>query len=719
MTKLTVSLQPQESGKTFVYNYGNVTITVTLDKSQKASDTYHIILYNEHLMLLAAAGTADSEVSRRGKTIVFVSPAKHIWLPGDYFLLLRDSSGKVLRFDIQLDENATFHCNAPRLCPRMSDEDMLSGPLSEHLSTWRYLSNIPGTMQLRRWAIERSKKNEVNKLRVSHNMENLKLCNNMLLCGVNGHHLGFETSFMLQASDVKTERSYGSCATFYDMTRNNPYEALNEFFSEKPDTSEPDTLHVLFPSFPDMTKRTYVFSEIGALTENGGRQIMKKILANWPDTNKSAIFRGTQQELDSLLEQYPTLGEHFPAENRLKLEPYSCDELIHFMFFVIKTHKLQLMPEATDKLCRVTREAYGRGLITHWNKKHIADYVKKQLTPKHFQNAIERAKTKCLSSNEEVEEGLYVQPSDIDEAYFLNQSNAYNDAIRELQAMVGLTEIKRNILSLSSRTMFLQERRQLGLNCSEGATYHTILTGNPGTGKTTVAKLLGKIYHSLGLLSKGGVVYVDRARIVGKFIGDTEDNMKQILKEAQGNVLFIDEAYTLYSQTSDRDFGRRAVECLLDVLSRKDPDMLIVFAGYEKEMDELMSMNKGLAGRFPYKFRFPDYTADELMQIAEKMLTTDQYELAAEARTLLLKSIREAAGSRSESFGNARWMEQFVHNGIIPALADRVSSLPLASRALSPSLYQRIEAADVRAAAEKFNPKTIGLKRPRAIGFCA
>jgi len=311
---------------------------------------------------------------------------------------------------------------------------------------------------------------------------------------------------------------------------------------------------------------------------------------------------------------------------------------------------------------------------------------------------------------------LEVQPSDIDEDYFLNQSNAYNDAMRELHAMVGLKEIKRDITTLSNRTKFFQERRLMGLHSADDATFHTILTGNPGTGKTTVARLLGKIYHSLGILSKGDVVCVDRTRIIGRYIGETEENMKQILKEAKGNVLFIDEAYTLYAKDDERDFGRHAVECLLDVLGRKDPDMLVIFAGYEKEMNALLSMNQGLVGRFPYKFHFPDYSAEELMQIAGKMLSKDQYELSSEAQTLLLHSISEAVKSNSETFANARWMEQFVRNGIIPAFADRIISSP---HVFNKTVYQRIEASDVLAAAERFCAKTIEMKRRTAIGFCA
>lgn len=710
MTKLNLTLQPIfEGSNNYAYNYGGVTINVRLDKLQKSKDTYTFLLYSSQLMQMAAAKSDESVVERHGKQFVVTPSACHIWLPGDYFFLLRDGSGTVLRFDIHLDDKATFHCQAPRECPRMSDEDMLSGPLAQKNSTWKNLTLRPGTMQLRRWVLERTRKNEVNNLRASRGMDKLTLNNNFILCHAKGHLFGPETILLLHAADIETDRSFGYCSKFFDSTKSNPYEALQNFFTEaQSEDDEPFSLSALLHQKKD---RTYVFSELNTLSESGGKLIMKKILENWPGDNASAVFRGTLQEINALLEAYPSIGTYIPEENRLAIVPYTCEETIHTFFQSFMHHKLRLTPEAADKACRVITEAYRKGAIAHWVRQDIYDYVEKRLVPKYCHNVIAG-----LGTDRKGEHMLEVQPSDIDEASLLRQSNAYSEAMRELNAMVGLQEIKRNIALLSGRTKFIQERRTLGLPSTDNATFHTVLTGNPGTGKTTVARLLGKIYHSLGILSKGDVVCVDRTRIIGRYIGETEENMKQILGEAQGNVLFIDEAYTLYTKGDERDFGHHAVECLLDVLSRKDPDMLIVFAGYKKEMDALLSMNQGLAGRFPYNFHFPNYTEDELMQIAANMLAKDQYELTPEARTLLQRSVREAVKGHSETFANARWMEQFVWNGIIPALADRVTCSP---HAFSKAVYQRIEAPDVRAAAERLCTKTVELKQRAAIGFCA
>ena len=309
-----------------------------------------------------------------------------------------------------------------------------------------------------------------------------------------------------------------------------------------------------------------------------------------------------------------------------------------------------------------------------------------------------------------------LKADDIDFTQLYGRLSGYEESLQELNQMVGLDNIKKSITTIAHQVRIFAERRQQGLPTNTKDVFHAVFTGSPGTGKTTVAKMLGRIYHQLGLLSKGEVICVDRRRIVGRFIGDTEDNVKNLLREAQGNVLFIDEAYSLYSSEGTNDYGRRAVESLLTSLSEKNPDMLVIFAGYKEEMDRLMTMNPGLVGRFPYKFHFRDYTADELMQIAQSLLARDEYMLTDEAEALLLQTIRDTVAQKNKNFGNARWIEQYVSNGIIPALADRLAST---AHPFTREVYQRIEATDIQRAYEKFNPKTIELKPCRQVGFSA
>ena len=137
--------------------------------------------------------------------------------------------------------------------------------------------------------------------------------------------------------------------------------------------------------------------------------------------------------------------------------------------------------------------------------------------------------------------------------------------------------------------------------------------------------MLGKVFHSIGILSRGDVVVTERSKLVGRYIGETERNVNEVLRRAQGNVLFIDEPATLYDGANDRkDFGMRVIEALLTVLAQPDPDMVVILAGYEKEMNEMLKTNPGMEGRFPHKFNFPDYNACELNQISLAVMWLSQ-----------------------------------------------------------------------------------------------
>ena len=247
-----------------------------------------------------------------------------------------------------------------------------------------------------------------------------------------------------------------------------------------------------------------------------------------------------------------------------------------------------------------------------------------------------------------------------------------------------------------------------------------IFTGNPGTGKTTVAKLVGKIYHSLGLLSKGNVIVTERSKLVGRYLGETERNMMAVLEQAKGNVLFIDEAYSLCDNDDGnrRDFGCRVLESLLTVLAQKDPDMIVILAGYEKEMEQMLELNPGMKGRFPYKFSFEDYSADELFQIAGKLLERSAYVLTTEAACLLRETLQETVDHKDAFFHNARWVEQYILDGVISAMSDRLvhASLCLENR----EVFQTIEVQDIEKAYQKMKLKPSGVSMPRKrIGFVA
>ena len=266
-----------------------------------------------------------------------------------------------------------------------------------------------------------------------------------------------------------------------------------------------------------------------------------------------------------------------------------------------------------------------------------------------------------------------IEPDDIDWSSTDNMVAPLAESLGEINGMVGLKSVKDTITALSMKAAFDAKRRKEGKgNCAKGV-YHMIFTGDPGTGKTTVAKKLGKILHSLGILSKGDVVMAERSSIVGRFIGQTEENMQQLLQQAQGNVLFIDEAYTLCDITDDRkDYGYRAIECLLTMLAEQSPDMVVILAGYENDMERMLMANQGLKGRFPYHLKFDDYDADELMEIGMRHLNAYDLDITPDAKAKLKNIIEQQTARHEKEFSNARWMEQLIDNSIIPTLSERI-----------------------------------------------
>ncbi len=230
-----------------------------------------------------------------------------------------------------------------------------------------------------------------------------------------------------------------------------------------------------------------------------------------------------------------------------------------------------------------------------------------------------------------------------------------------LDALIGLADIKHRVREHAQYIQFLQLRKDRGFAEKDGINVHSIFVGNPGTGKTTVAKMMGRLYKKMGLLSKGHVHEVDRSDIVGEYIGQTAPKMKEAIESARGGVLFIDEAYALSRSPEDnKDFGREAVEVLVRELSNGQGDLAIIVAGYPKEMKTFLDSNPGLRSRFKLTFEFQDYLPQELCKIAEYASEEKEITLAEDATTLLNELITDAYRRRDRTFGNARFVYDLV-----------------------------------------------------------
>jgi len=257
--------------------------------------------------------------------------------------------------------------------------------------------------------------------------------------------------------------------------------------------------------------------------------------------------------------------------------------------------------------------------------------------------------------------------------------------------LVGLTPVKSRIRDICALLLVETLRRRVGLS-TQAPSLHMSFTGNPGTGKTTVAWRMAEILHRLGYVRKGHLVAVTRDDLVGQYIGHTAPKTREVLKRAMGGVLFIDEAYYLYRPENERDYGQEAIEILLQEMENHRDDLVVILAGYHDRMQRFFSSNPGLSSRMAHHIDFPDYTPAELLDISQLMLRQMQYTLSADAQAALSEYIERRRAQ--PSFANAR----SIRNALDRARLRQASRL-FAQRgsALSANDLVTIEAADIRA----------------------
>ncbi len=240
-------------------------------------------------------------------------------------------------------------------------------------------------------------------------------------------------------------------------------------------------------------------------------------------------------------------------------------------------------------------------------------------------------------------------------------SKTAKDIMNEINRLVGLKSVKKLINELHAYIEIQKLRQKEKLN-SEPMVLHMIFKGNPGTGKTTIARLLGQLFKEMGVLSKGHIIEVERADLVGEYIGHTAKRTREQVKKALGGVLFIDEAYSL-ARGGEKDFGKEAIDCLVKAMEDNKDNLILILAGYKHEMEFFIESNPGLRSRFPIHITFPDYTIQELMDIAKLMSDQRQYKLTDEAKDQLRTFIRERVIQHNNS-GNARMVRNLIERAM-------------------------------------------------------
>ena len=282
-------------------------------------------------------------------------------------------------------------------------------------------------------------------------------------------------------------------------------------------------------------------------------------------------------------------------------------------------------------------------------------------------------------------------PSSVDLAANYAESGVAEVLDQLDRELIGLTPVKTRIREIAALLLVDQARQQLEL-ASTAPSLHMSFTGNPGTGKTTVAQRMSQILHRLGYLRKGHVVTATRDDLVGQYVGHTAPKTKEMLKRAQGGVLFIDEAYYLYKPDNERDYGAEAIEILLQEMENRRTEVVVIFAGYKDRMDSFYSSNPGLSSRVAHHLDFPDYSNADLMAIAGLLLDAQQYRFSAEAEQAFAEYV--TLRRQLPFFANAR----SIRNAIDRARLRQANRLfARMAEALTKDDLITIEAPDIRA----------------------
>lgn len=293
-------------------------------------------------------------------------------------------------------------------------------------------------------------------------------------------------------------------------------------------------------------------------------------------------------------------------------------------------------------------------------------------------------KTKVFEGNKPGQKAKAAGPAAV-----IQGEKTTEDLMAELNSLTGLAAVKKDVNTLISLMKVQKLRQEHGLKTAD-VNKHMVFMGNPGTGKTTVARLLAGIYHSIGVCRTGQLVEVDRAGLVSGYIGQTATKTQEVVEDALGGILFIDEAYTLTNQKGQGDFGQEAVDTLLKAMEDHRDDLIVIVAGYTKLMEEFLSSNPGLRSRFNKFLYFEDYTAEEEVEILKNNCKKQEYKLTPEALEIVTEFFEKRCAEKPESYANAR----DVRNYLELAIANQANRL-MKYKKLTKTMLATLEKEDV------------------------
>jgi SpoVK/Ycf46/Vps4 family AAA+-type ATPase len=404
-------------------------------------------------------------------------------------------------------------------------------------------------------------------------------------------------------------------------------------------------------------------------THDFGREAIETLLKRMEDNRDRliVIVGGYTSEMKRFIEANPGLQSRF--SRYLIFDDYKPEQLVTIFSDICLSRKFILTTETKDKLLRYSEFLYKSRTKSFGNARTMRNLFEEVIR-------LQAGRLAKLSQITDTDL-LTITEADLNEAvkdeFADERQEKIEDVLKELNEMVGLTNVKKDISTLVNYIKIEKIRKERGLT-SNPVSLHTVFFGPPGTGKTSVARLLGRIFKALGLISRGHVIEVSRADLVAQFIGQTAPKTMKVIDSALHGILFIDEAYMLTPGNGGSDFGQEAVDTLLKRMEDDRDKLIVVVAGYTDEMNHFLESNPGIKSRFNRHFFFDDYHPDELTSIFMNMCLKRTFSLTPEAQTKVQLYMEQAFELKDKSFGNGRMVRNFFEN-LVQAHSDRVSMM--------------------------------------------
>lgn len=379
-----------------------------------------------------------------------------------------------------------------------------------------------------------------------------------------------------------------------------------------------------------------------------GKEAIDTLVKLMEDYQKEVvvILAGYQKEMRDFIDRNPGLTSRFPLH--IEFPDYTLEELFLIGKEMIKIRGFQLAEDAIPAFHELVSKAYKTMDVSSGNARMIRNLVEEIIRNQSVRVASEsipKAELSLIISKD-------IQPEEKKEFYDLESA---------LAKVIGLDEVKEYVRSLNARLRIQEARRDMGLKVDETQSMHMVFMGNPGTGKTMIARIIAEILFHIGIIRTNKLIETDRSGLVAGYVGQTALKTAEIAKQALDGILFIDEAYAL-CQGGEHDFGQEAIDTLVKFMDDHRDRLIVILAGYEENMEDFLNSNPGLRSRFPNRIKFTDYDVAELMQITANLYEEKGYELE-QAAYLKLQTIFTKA-SAQQNFGNGRYARNLVERSI-------------------------------------------------------